>query len=93
MSKKCFIIGCEENALNFAENSTACDSFKDRIEEKLTEMVKNGDADVFATCMRRGADTYAAEAVLTLRQKYPHISLEWGGTGGRLYRSRARQIF
>lgn len=76
MSKKCFIIGCEEKEMNFAENSIMCDEFKDKIKEKLTELVENGKVYNFITCMRKGADTYAAEAVLELKHIYPEVSLQ-----------------
>ena len=76
MKKNCFIYGISQCELDFGENSTACDILKDKIAQKLIEVLSEEDDVNFITMMRPGADTFAAAEVLRLKKDYPLITLE-----------------
>lgn len=50
-------------------------NLRKRIYEKVSDLVVNHNADVFFCGMALGVDTYAAESVLKVKEKYPEIKL------------------
>lgn len=58
----------------FGEDDPLCADLKKRLSAQIEELIKNG-AGEFYTGMALGVDTWAAEAVLKHKEKYPHIRL------------------
>ena len=66
------------------EADPRCLLLKDRLRERTERAIQAGYRH-FISGMARGADLYFAEAVLALRERYPHITLE----AARPYASQA----
>lgn len=56
------------------EDDPLCINLKKRLTAQIEKLIKDG-ANEFCTGMALGVDTWAAEAVLRLRETYPHIRL------------------
>lgn len=54
----------------YDESDHACESFKARLREAVELLAAEG-AEEFISGMAQGVDTFGAEAVLQLREKYP----------------------
>ena len=57
------------------ESHPDCVFLKQRLYEEIEKAIADG-YDYFISGMTLGVDTWAAEAVLALKKKYPHIKLE-----------------
>ncbi len=58
----------------FGEDDPLCVKLKERLSEQIEKLIQEG-AEEFFSGMALGVDTWAAEAVLSLREKYPQIRL------------------
>lgn len=58
----------------FGEDDPLCKELKNRLSEEIEKLIKDG-AEMFCTGMALGVDTWAAESVLELQEKYPQIKL------------------
>lgn len=76
MQKICYVEGNGRNRLNICENSIECDLLKDRLEERLNELIEKEGFTHFIVCMTTYEDTYIAKSVLSVQKHYAHISLE-----------------
>ncbi|MBR0464605.1 MAG: DUF1273 family protein [Clostridia bacterium] len=65
----------QKMAFGFDEEDSRCAAFKQRLTRTLEDLIGQGYAR-FLSGGAMGFDTFAAEAVLDLREKYPWISLE-----------------
>lgn len=76
-SKTCCFAGCHPQSLpwGFDETDPRCVQFKARLREEIERVVTERKIRRFIIGMTLGADTYAAEIVLVLRDRYP-ITLE-----------------
>ena len=59
----------------FNEQDERCLQFKEKLKTEIENYIKDGYT-TFIVGMALGVDTYAAEAVLTLKKQYPSIILE-----------------
>ena len=66
------------------EDDSRCIALKVRLQERIEQAIQAGYHH-FISGMARGADLYFAEAVLALRERYSHITLE----GARPYENQA----
>ncbi|MDP4134116.1 MAG: SLOG family protein [Bacillota bacterium] len=57
------------------ESNPLCIDLKERIESAVEMTIKKGYTH-FITGMAQGADIFCAEAVIKLKERYPHITLE-----------------
>ncbi len=85
----------------FGEDDPFLEEFKERLSGTILELIKDG-AREFYSGMALGVDTYAAEAVLRARERFPEISLIavvpcsdqdklWNGAQQRRYRGLLAQ--
>lgn len=72
----CSFTGHRPESFSFGrdERSPECIRIKARLAEEIKKMAENG-VDTFITGMARGVDMWAAEAVLELKRKLPHLRL------------------
>ena len=59
----------------YDEQDARCVAFKKCLYDVVESLVESG-VEHFISGMAQGSDLYFAEAVLALREKYPHITLE-----------------
>ena len=62
-------------SFGFNEQHPQCIKIKELIAKEIENLIVNYSADTFYTGMALGVDTWAAEAVLALKSKYPFIKL------------------
>ena len=76
--KTCAFTGHRPERLGFGynEKSQSCVAFKVRLRRILQELIENEGFTYFLSGGAMGMDMYAAEAVLDLKARYPHICLE-----------------
>ena len=60
----------------FDESDKRCTSLKSVMRDQIVALIENEGVTHFITGMALGVDMYAAEIVLDLKSKYPHITLE-----------------
>ena len=73
----CCFTGNRPHRLPWGENEddARCVIIKQKMLEQIERLI--GDGIILFVCgMAQGADTYFAESVLLLREKYPHIQIE-----------------
>lgn len=77
-SKKCAFTGHRPQFLPFGfdESDERCIALKSAMQERIVALIENEGVTHFITGMALGVDTFAAEIVLNLKTKYPHIILE-----------------
>jgi uncharacterized phage-like protein YoqJ len=77
-SKKCAFTGHRPQSLPFGfdESDERCIALKSAMQERIVALIENEGVTHFITGMALGVDTFAAEIVLNLKTKYPHIILE-----------------
>lgn len=75
--KRCAFTGYrpEKMCFGYNEQDERCVRLKKRLHERLEELVAEGYAH-FLSGGAQGFDTFAAEEVLALREKYPWVMLE-----------------
>ena len=76
--KSCAFTGHRPKSLPFGtrEDDPRCTELKNRLKAEIeTQITKNGVTH-FISGMALGVDTFAAEAVLELKENYPQITLE-----------------
>ena len=79
MSKKvCAFTGHRPQSLPFGSNEQdeRCQKLKAVLEQEIERVYSEKGVTHFITGMALGVDTFAAEAVLHLKEKYPEITLE-----------------
>lgn len=74
---KCAFTGYRPSKMPFGydENRPDCIAFKRDVHAAIEELIGNGYAHFLSGCAQ-GFDTFAAEAVVELREEYPWIMLE-----------------
>ena len=75
--KRCAFTGYRPQKMpwGFNEEASACRAFKARLKEQIEQLIGEGYAH-FISGGAMGMDTWAAEAVLELKERYPWILLE-----------------
>lgn len=78
MEKTCCFTGLRPRKLPFGsdENDERCIRLKNTLCAKIRELIENEGVTRFISGLALGVDTYAAEAVLFLKEEYPGIRLE-----------------
>ena len=86
--KTCAFTGHRPQSLPFGfdESDKRCTSLKSVMRDQIVALIENEGVTHFITGMALGIDMYAAEIVLDLKSKYPHITLEWMSQRYREYR-------
>ena len=76
--KNCAFTGHRPKSLPFGYNESEpeCRRMKDRLRETVEKLITEEGVIHFISGMAMGVDMYAAEEVLALKEKYPHITLE-----------------
>ena len=76
--KTCAFTGHRPQNLPFGfnEEDERCIDLKKTLREQIINLIETEDVTHFITGMALGVDLYAAEIVLDLKSKYPHITLE-----------------
>ena len=76
--KTCAFTGHRPQSLPFGfdESDMRCTSLKSVMRDQIVVLIENEGVTHFITGMALGVDMYAAEIVLDLKSKYPHITLE-----------------
>ncbi len=76
--KTCAFTGHRPQSLPFGfdESDKRCTSLKSVMRDQIVALIENEGVTHFITGMALGVDMYAAEIVLDLKSKYPHITLE-----------------
>ena len=76
--KSCCFTGHRSNKLPWGSNAAdlRCAALKSRLRFALEDLIAGGGYDKFISGMATGADTICAELVCSLKNLYPHISLE-----------------
>ena len=76
--KTCAFTGHRPQSLPFGfdESDKRCTSLKSVMRGQIVALIENEGVTHFITGMALGVDMYAAEIVLDLKSKYPHITLE-----------------
>ena len=76
--KSCAFTGHRPQSLPFGfdESDKRCTSLKSVMRDQIVALIENEGVTHFITGMALGVDMYAAEIVLDLKSKYPHITLE-----------------
>ena len=84
--KTCAFTGHRPQSLPFGfdESDKRCTSLKSVMRDQIVALIENEGVTHFITGMALGVDMYAAEIVLDLKSKYPHItvSVKRGRNGG-----------
>lgn len=60
----------------FNESDERCDKLKEMLRKEIETMITDNNVTHFVSGMAIGVDTYAAEIVLEMKQRYPNIILE-----------------
>ena len=78
MNKTCCFTGHRPKSLPFGydEGAEDCKRLKALLTESIKNQITENGVTHFISGMAMGVDIYAAEAVLELKKKYPHITLE-----------------
>lgn len=78
MNKTCCFTGYRPKSLPFGydEGAEGCKRLKALLTESIEKQITENGVTHFISGMAMGVDIYAAEAVLELKEKYPHITLE-----------------
>lgn len=78
MNKTCCFTGHRPKSLPFGydEGAEDCKRLKALLTESIKKQITENGVTHFISGMAMGVDIYAAEAVLELKKKYPHITLE-----------------
>lgn len=78
MEKKCCFTGHRPKSLPFGynEEEPSCKKLKELLSDNIERQITENGVTHFISGMAMGVDIYAAEAVLELKEKYPHITLE-----------------
>ena len=78
MNKTCCFTGHRPKSLPFGydEGAEGCKRLKALLTESIEKQITENGVTHFISGMAMGVDIYAAEAVLELKEKYPHITLE-----------------
>lgn len=78
MNKTCCFTGHRPKSLPFGydEGAEGCKRLKALLTESIEKQIIENGVTHFISGMAMGVDIYAAEAVLELKEKYPHITLE-----------------
>ena len=63
-------------SFGFNEHDDRCKNLKKILRERIEYLITQQSVTHFITGMALGVDLFAAEIVLQLKQKYPHIQLE-----------------
>lgn len=74
--KTCCFTGLRPQKLPFAENDAECVKLKNALYAKIRFLVEKRGVLHFISGMARGVDTFAAEAVLAVRDEFPSVELE-----------------
>lgn len=76
--KTCAFTGHRPQSLPFGfdESDKRCTSLKSVMRDQIVALIENEGVTHFITGMALGVDMYAAEIVLDLKSKYPHITLK-----------------
>ena len=76
--KVCAFTGHRPQKLSFGynENDPRCDKLKALLAKEIERLYLEEGVRHFISGMALGVDTYAAEAVLALRERYPDVTLE-----------------
>lgn len=74
--KTCAFAGHRPQSLPFGfdESDKRCTSLKSVMRDQIVALIENEGVTHFITGMALGVDMYAAEIVLDLKSKYPHIN-------------------
>lgn len=97
MGKICCFTGHRPKKFSFRynENHPDCRKLKNLLREEIEKAIQNG-YDYFISGMALGVDMWAAEIVLELQEKYPHIRLEAAipcANQERMWPSRSQQRY
>lgn len=78
MNKTCCFTGHRPKSLPFGydEGAEGCKRLEALLTESIEKQITENSVTHFISGMAMGVDIYAAEAVLKLKEKYPHITLE-----------------
>lgn len=78
LGKVCAFTGHRPQSLPFGfdESDERCTALKSVMQEQIVKLIENKGVTHFITGMALGVDIYAAEIVLNLKARYPHITLE-----------------
>ena len=78
MNKTCCFTGHRPKSLPFGydEGAEGCKRLKALLTESIEKQITENGVTHLISGMAMGVDIYAAEAVLELKEKYPHITLE-----------------
>lgn len=74
--RTCCFTGHRPQNLGFAPGSAAETALKNRISGELLRLITEQNVRHFISGMALGVDTYAAQAVLKLKEIYPDLTLE-----------------
>ena len=76
--KVCAFTGHRPQSLPFGfdESDERCTALKSVMQDQIVKLIENKGVTHFISGMALGVDIYAAEIVLNLKTKYPHITLE-----------------
>ena len=74
--RTCCFTGHRPQKLGFARGSAAETALKNRITGELLRLITEQNVRHFISGMALGVDTYAAQAVLQLKEIYPAVTLE-----------------
>ena len=79
MNKTCCFTGHRPKSLPFGydEDAEGCKRLKALLTESIEKQITENGVTHFISGMAMGVDIYAAEAVLELKKKYPHITNRW----------------
>lgn len=74
----CCFTGHRPKSLPFGndEGAPGCERLKELLRENIERQITENGITHFISGMAMGVDIYAAEIVLQLKEKYPHITLE-----------------
>ena len=74
----CCFTGHRPKSLPFGNDESApgCERLKELLRESIERQITENGITHFISGMAIGVDIYAAEIVLQLKEKYPHITLE-----------------
>lgn len=78
VSKTCCFTGMRPQKLSFGfdESAPDCQKIKEALEREIQNLITKKQVTHFITGMALGVDQWAAEAVLSLQERFPQITLE-----------------
>ena len=74
--KTCAFTGHRPKGLGYPELDERCAALKEKLRALIIRMIEEEGVTHFISGMAQGVDMYAAEIVLDLKSKYPHITLD-----------------